>query len=99
MELYHGSCGDVKEACVLGDGRVECVTAIEVVEHLDTDTLATFPTTVLGVIQPLIWIVTTPNREYSSLFPTFTGPYRHWDHKFEWTRHEFKCWAGDVVNK
>ena len=79
LELYHGSCGSENGAKVLS-GRVQAVTAIELIEHLDPDTLNTFPSTVLGVLSPLVWIVTTPNREFNVLFPQFIGPFRHWDH-------------------
>ena len=98
LELYHGSCGSENGAKVLS-GRVQAVTAIELIEHLDPDTLNTFPSTVLGVLSPLVWIVTTPNREFNVLFLQFIGPFRHWDHKFEWTRMEFKSWAFEVVKK
>ena len=55
----------------------------------------------LGVIKPKLWIVTTPNRDYNELFPEWPGPEarRHWDHKFEWSREEFKLWIEEVVKK
>jgi hypothetical protein len=37
-------------------------------------------------MRPKLVVVTTPNAEYNTLFPDFEGPFRHWDHKFEWTR-------------
>ena len=60
-----------------------------------------FSDTVLGVIKPKLWIVTTPNRDYNELFPDWPGPEarRHWDHKFEWSRNEFKKWIEEVVVK
>ena len=57
VELYHGSCGHEAGAKVLENGKVQAVTAIELVEHLQPATLATFPSTVLGVIQPSVWVV------------------------------------------
>ena len=35
VELYYSSCGDSKKTCGLSDGRVEGVTSIQQVEHLD----------------------------------------------------------------
>lgn len=51
----------------------------------------------LGVYQPEIMIVTTPNAEYNVNFPdlkygTSESTFRHDDHKFEWTRKEFESW-------
>ena len=42
---------------------------------------------------------TTPNQEFNVLFPNFDGPFRHWDHKFEWTRSEFELWASKIVRE
>ena len=42
-------------------------------------------------------IVSTPNSEYNVLFPNFSG-FRHWDHKFEWTRREFSQWCKSVCS-
>jgi hypothetical protein len=39
-------------------------------------------------------IVTTPNVEHNVRFPTLPpGAMRHRDHRFEWTRAEFRSWA------
>ena len=67
---------------------MRAVTSLELIEHLYAATLAATPRTVLGEIQPQLWVVTTPNSEYNSLFPGWedqkedgTPRYRHWDHK------------------
>ena len=40
--------------------------------------------------------MTTPNSEFNIVFgPDFSG-FRHWDHKFEWTRKEFEDWSRGV---
>jgi len=96
LEVWWGSVGDRESAKVMA-GRVEAVTSIEIIEHLDEVTLLEFPESILGVIKPKLWIVTTPNREYNPLFPEWVGPFRHWDHRFEWTRDEFRDWAERVV--
>ena len=71
--------------------------AIELIEHLTPDVLEKFPQTVFGHMKPKIVIITTPNQEYNVLFEQFEGPFRHWDHKFEWTRSEFQNWVETCI--
>jgi hypothetical protein len=55
---------------------------------------------VFGVIRPKLVVFTTPNSEFNVRFgPDFEGPFRHWDHKFEWTRMEFADWCGEITDK
>lgn len=49
------------------------------------------PEVLLGQLSPKVAIVTTPNADFNVLFPNLEG-FRHWDHKFEWTREEFQEW-------
>lgn len=43
-------------------------------------------------------VVTTPNREYNVKFENLeAGRLRHRDHRFEWTRAEFRRWAEEVA--
>ncbi|KAJ1910264.1 hypothetical protein H4219_006248 [Mycoemilia scoparia] len=51
-----------------------------------------------GYYKPQILIATTPNAEFNVYFPdlkygTPESKFRHDDHKFEWTRNEFKEWC------
>jgi hypothetical protein len=42
-------------------------------------------------------VVTTPNSEYNVRFEMLkAGGFRHPDHRFEWTRDEFREWAERV---
>ena len=50
-----------------------------------------FSEVVFGFMAPVSVIVTTPNSEYNPLLPGLVG-FRHYDHKFEWTRAEFQTW-------
>lgn len=94
----HLMCGSVGQYdCRLKD--TDAVTAIELVEHLYPYTLSEFPATVFGCMKPKLVVVTTPNQEYNVLFPDFQGPFRHFDHKFEWTRDQFDEWAQEIVHK
>lgn len=93
---------------VLGDATNTCpcfrhfdvVTLIEVIEHLHFKDLRRLVEHVFGHIQPRLVIVTTPNADFNVLFtPMTNGPFRHPDHKFEFTRHEFHNWASHIVQQ
>ncbi|KAJ3144266.1 Small RNA 2'-O-methyltransferase [Geranomyces variabilis] len=80
----------------------EAIASIEVVEHLPADVLAAFPRVTLGEYRPKIMVVTTPNADFNVNFTdlqhgTPEKPFRHWDHKFEWTRAEFQAWASTAA--
>lgn len=71
--------------------------AAEVIEHIDLDRLDAFERSVFEFAKPGIVIVTTPNCEYNAVFENMeSGQMRHADHRFEWTRREFKEWADRV---
>ena len=72
LELWHGDVTDGAGAEVMR-GRVEAVTSIELIEHLEPDMVESFTRTVLGVVRPRLWVVTTPNRDYNQLFPDWPG--------------------------
>ncbi len=47
-----------------------------------------------GEARPATVVVTTPNAEYNALFPNLAaGAFRHPDHRFEWTREQFRSWV------
>ena len=49
---------------------------------------------------PRTIVLTTPNIEYNVKFEDLqAGPFRHKDHRFEWTRNEFQSWASDVAKR
>jgi 3' terminal RNA ribose 2'-O-methyltransferase Hen1 len=76
----------------------EAATAVEVIEHLDPPRLAAFERVILGEAGPRLLIVTTPNVEYNVRFESLpAGRMRHRDHRFEWTREEFRAWAARVA--
>ena len=61
------------------------------IEHLDPPVLERVPAAVFGEMQPKVVIVSTPNSEFNVLFPDLRG-FRHPDHRFEWTRSQFRDW-------
>ncbi|XP_070175620.1 small RNA 2'-O-methyltransferase-like [Littorina saxatilis] len=88
VKVLEGNAGEL-------DGRVagcQAASLVEVVEHLEPDVLKQVTHCVFGRLRPPLVVVTTPNADFNILFPNFTG-FRHWDHKFEWTREEFHHWC------
>ncbi|MFD8980721.1 3' terminal RNA ribose 2'-O-methyltransferase Hen1 [Streptomyces sp. NPDC059564] len=72
----------------------------EVIEHLDLPRLPALEYAVFGAARPRTVLVTTPNVEYNVRWESLpAGHVRHRDHRFEWTREEFRAWAGQVAAK
>ena len=94
IELLHG-------ALTYRDRRLEgydAAAVIEVIEHLDPPRLDAFEKALFACARPGTVVVTTPNREYNAKFDNLTAAgFRHGDHRFEWTRAEFRDWAGRVA--
>ena len=93
LKLLHGSL-------TYRDPRLEgadAAVAMEVIEHIEPSKLKAFEDSVLTAARPATLIVTTPNREYNVLFNNFDRPLRHRDHRFEWTRKEFRAWANPAA--
>ncbi|MFA1545628.1 3' terminal RNA ribose 2'-O-methyltransferase Hen1 [Actinomadura chokoriensis] len=79
-------------------GGYEAAVLMEVIEHIDPPRLGAVERVVFGHAAPRVVIVTTPNAEhnvrYEGLAP---DAMRHSDHRFEWTRAEFRAWADRVA--
>ncbi len=76
----------------------DAATLVEVIEHLDPPRLAALEQVVFKHARPRRVIVTTPNAEYNSHWPSLpAGKFRHRDHRFEWTRAEFQEWAAGLA--
>ncbi|MEU6672748.1 3' terminal RNA ribose 2'-O-methyltransferase Hen1 [Streptomyces sp. NPDC046925] len=72
----------------------------EVIEHLDEERLPALEYAVFGSARPRTVLVTTPNVEYNVRWETLpAGHVRHGDHRFEWTREEFRAWARQVAGR
>lgn len=94
VELIHGSLL-YRDARLSG---MEAAILCEVIEHLDEARLAAMERVVFESIRPLLILVTTPNREYNVMWESLSaGALRHRDHRFEWTRDEFRAWAAAVA--
>ncbi|MFV0372815.1 3' terminal RNA ribose 2'-O-methyltransferase Hen1 [Microbacterium sp.] len=94
--LLHGSI-------VYRDDRIagyDAMVLMEVIEHVDPSRLSALEDAVFGHAQPASVIVTTPNAEYNALYPALAaGGFRHSDHRFEWTRAQFRSWADGVAER
>jgi 3' terminal RNA ribose 2'-O-methyltransferase Hen1 len=72
----------------------------EVIEHVDPGRLGALEQAVFGVAAPPAVVVTTPNAEYNPRYPGLApGALRHPDHRFEWTRAQFRAWAESVADR
>ena len=77
---------------------LDAAVLMEVIEHVDPPRLEALTRAVFGDAAPGTVIVTTPNAEYNVRFETLpAGTPRHRDHRFEWTRAEFRSWAARVA--
>ncbi|XP_066588339.1 uncharacterized protein Hen1 [Prorops nasuta] len=94
VKVYEGSVTE-SDSCLENTDIVIC---IELIEHLYENELKAFVPNVFGFIKPKVVVITTPNRDFNVLFKNMHG-FRHYDHKFEWSRKEFQNWADDVIQK
>jgi len=79
---------------------LDAAVLMEVIEHLDPDRIPALERVVFGGAAPGTVVVTTPNAEYNPHFATLApGAARHPDHRFEWTRAEFRAWAAGVADR
>ena len=76
----------------------DAATVVEVIEHLDEPRLAAFERVLFEFARPASVVLTTPNIEYNVRFESLpAGKLRHKDHRFEWTREQFKKWAERIA--
>ena len=77
---------------------LDAAVLMEVIEHLDPDRIPALERVIFREAAPVTVVVTTPNAEYNPHFETLpAGAMRHRDHRFEWTRAEFRAWAEHVA--
>ncbi len=82
------------------DSRIEeldAVALVEVIEHIEPDRLPTVARNLFDKARPKMVILTTPNQEYNAVWESLpAGRFRHSDHRFEWTREQFRAWVESV---
>ena len=78
----------------------DAAAVVEALEHLDPARIPMFEQALFGHAKPGTVVLTTPNREYNVRYPGIPeGGLRHPDHRFEWTRDEFRAWADAVAEQ
>jgi SAM-dependent methyltransferase len=76
---------------------LDAAVLMEVIEHVDAERLGAVERAVFGFAAPGTVVVTTPNAEYNAEYGMAEGALRHSDHRFEWTREQFREWAERVA--
>ena len=96
IRLIHGSL-------MYRDSRLtgfDAAAVVEVIEHLDPPRLAAFERVLFEFARPGTVVLTTPNAEYNVRWESLpAGEFRHRDHRFEWTRDQFRAWADRVASR
>jgi len=96
VQLFQGSL-TYKDARFAG---YDAACVIEVIEHLDISRLSAFERVLFEFARPPVVVLTTPNREYNEKYENLNElSLRHGDHRFEYTRAEFRAWAAGVAEK
>ena len=96
ISLFHGSL-TYKDARIAG---FDAACVVEVIEHLDPPRLTAFERVLFEFAKPPVIILTTPNKEYNTNYGLlFEDDLRHGDHRFEWTRAEFRDWASKTAQR
>ena len=91
----------VQSSATYRDDRLtgyDAVVLMEVIEHVDPPRLPALVRSVFAHARPTSVVVTTPNVEHNVRYEFLAaGAMRHADHRFEWTRAEFRSWAEAVA--
>ena len=78
----------------------DCACVVEVIEHIEPMRLPAFERAVFEFAAPRTVILTTPNIEYNTNYEHMQeNTLRHGDHRFEWTREEFRKWTERICEK
>lgn len=79
--------------------RPDAAVLLEVIEHLDVNSLRLMESALVGQLRPRHILITTPNVEYNHLLGVPPDRLRHPDHEFEWDRQTFRDWAEGLANR
>jgi 3' terminal RNA ribose 2'-O-methyltransferase Hen1 len=78
----------------------DAACVIEVIEHLDLSRLAAFERVLFEYAKAPVVVLTTPKREYNVKYENIgETDLRHSDHRFEWTRAQFREWAAKTASQ
>jgi 3' terminal RNA ribose 2'-O-methyltransferase Hen1 len=103
IEHQPGRVELIQSSLVYRDDRLagfDAAVLMEVIEHVDPPRLGALEQCVFRHAAPHTVIVTTPNVEHNVRYETLpAGRFRHRDHRFEWTRDQFRGWADPVAGR
>jgi 3' terminal RNA ribose 2'-O-methyltransferase Hen1 len=75
----------------------DAAALVEVIEHLDEERLPSMEKVVFGCANPATVVLSTPNAEYNVVYERLDKEnFRHEDHRFEWSREQFRAWCAKV---
>lgn len=75
----------------------DCACVVEVIEHIEPMRIPALERNIFEFASPHTVIVTTPNKEYNENYQFLNkDELRHGDHRFEWTRDEFRAWTEHI---
>ncbi|MDE7213048.1 MAG: 3' terminal RNA ribose 2'-O-methyltransferase Hen1 [Anaeroplasmataceae bacterium] len=78
----------------------DCACIVEVIEHIEESRIPAFERAIFEFASPRIVILTTPNKEYNATYESMdSDALRHGDHRFEWTREQFRKWTEHICGK
>lgn len=78
----------------------DAIVLVEVIEHLDPFPLRSLEHVIFRHAKPRMVLLTTPNKEYNCVWEKLGSErLRHDDHRFEWTRTEFRAWANALAER
>lgn len=75
----------------------DAAVLVEVIEQIGPERFYQFEQVLFGYTRPKTIIITTLNVEYNIIFGIPDGKFQHRDHRFEWTRVEWKHWAKQMA--
>ncbi|MDV6318730.1 methyltransferase domain-containing protein [Chromohalobacter sp. HP20-39] len=87
------------ENCDWAEDGVDGAVMLETIEHIDPSRLSRVERAVFGELGIKFVIITTPNKEYNPLHGMPDAERRHPDHRFEWTRAQFRSWCNGVAGR
>lgn len=94
VNIFHGSIAESNP----NFQNIDACVCLELIEHVYPDVFEEIPYKVFGIIAPKIAIFSTPNCEFNTLFE-MKEKFRHYDHKFEWNRNEFRDWCENICDR
>lgn len=89
-----GNVSSRSRHCFQCDNSIQISFVFSRIEHLFPETEMNLTYNIFGFMKPKVIVFTTPNSDYNILFGAAKFPtgFRHDDHKFEWSREQFRDW-------